>query len=303
MDTNVFEYLNFSTERKFEYFLETSSKIVFTPNYWFNFENVYINISKYDSPELYALDWLIGKTESELDEYFTNNPDSIKLIPFLLGIRNDKFLKGTKILEVQSHEGLVNLDFDSIDMELIPEYLWFIRSSGLCLMLRNGIRKSVHDYAIGVEAGMDSNGRKNRSGKRAELFLETVLNEISIDDNIISSGQITGKGVFDKYNIELDETFANRRFDGSLYNVRKRKLFLIEINNFNSSGSKSKASGTEFKDLKSRLDRTNHEFIYITDGDGWLSDKSHLKEVLEHIGKVFNFKMIEDGYLTDYIDN
>lgn len=93
-----------------------------------------------------------------------------------------------------------------------------------------------------------------------------------------------------------------RRFDGSIYNPVRRKLYLFEVNNFNSGGSKSKASATEFKDLHNRFSRTNHEFIYITDGRGWDSDKSHLIEAMEYIGKVFNYKMIEEGYLFDYLE-
>lgn len=73
------------------------------------------------------------------------------------------------------------------------------------------------------------------------------------------------------------------------------------MNNFSSSGSKSKASATEFKDLHDRLSRTNNEFIYITDGRGWDNDKSHLLEAMEYIGKVFNYKMLEAGYLNDYL--
>src|SRR5699024_2108338 len=98
-------------------------------------------------------------------------------------------------------------------------------------------------------------------------------------------------------------TFANRQFDGSLYNTKRRKLYLFEVNNYNSSGSKSKATATEFINLSNRLSKTNNEFIYITDGKGWDSDKSHLLEAMKHIGKVFNYNMIEDGYLEDYLTN
>src|SRR5699024_11695873 len=69
------------------------------------------------------------------------------------------------------------------------------------------------------------------------------------------------------YDLELDETFNNRQFDGSLFNPKRKKLYLFEVNNFNGGGSKSKASATEFKDLQDRFSRTNHEFIYVTDGD------------------------------------
>lgn len=55
------------------------------------------------------------------------------------------------------------------------------------------LRKSVHDYAVGVESGMDSNGRKNRSGEMGELYLETVLKDIADKKGWLYHGQTTKK--------------------------------------------------------------------------------------------------------------
>lgn len=187
-------------------------------------------------------------------------------------------------------------------MDKIDLYLQFLHDSGLSWVLNMGLKRSVHDYALGIEAGMDSNGRKNRSGNMGELYLSTVLTDIAKTKNWIYHGQTTKSNIKEWYDIDLDDSFGNRRFDGSLFNPSRKKLYLFEINNFNSSGSKSKSSATEFKDLHDRFSRTNHEFIYVTDGRGWDSDKSHLIEAMEYIGKVFNYKMIESGYLKDYID-
>lgn len=299
MNYNVFQYLNLKPQEKTDYFMQTRSKLSFLPNYWVNFDNVKRNLDKYDIPDLYTLDYLIGKNRYEIENFFKERAHLIKLVPKLLGIRENKMSKGN--LEVQGIDGTYHLNFRDIDTKNIEHYIKFIHESGLTRCLQKGLRKSVHDYAVGVEAGMDSNGRKNRSGDMGEMYLEKVLNAIADERNWIAHGQTTAKLVKKWHDIDLEDTFANRRFDGSLFNPQREKLYLFEVNNFNSGGSKSKASATEFKDLHDRFSRTNHEFIYITDGKGWDSDKSHLIEAMEYIGKVFNYQMVEDGYLKDFL--
>lgn len=300
MQYDVFEYLNLKPQEKLDYFMETRSILSFLANYWVNYDNVRKNISLYDTPELYTLDYLIGKTDEEIDDFFIKRKTYLLLLPKLLGIRPGRLENG--ILNVQDVNGTYQLNFKSIDEENITLYLQFIHDSGLDWIFKNGLRKSVHDYAIGVEAGLDSNGRKNRSGKMGENFLEEVLKNIAPKKDWLAHGQTTAKTVKELYDLDLEETFNNRIFDGSLFNPKRKKLYLFEVNNFNGGGSKSKASATEFKDLQDRFSRTNHEFIYVTDGKGWDSDKSHLIEAMEYIGKVFNYNMIEEGYLDDYLD-
>lgn len=300
---DVFEYLNLPAQEKLDFFMSTRSSLKFLANYWVNFDKVFDFADKFDSPEMYALDYLIGKTDPQLISFFRDYPETIKLIPSLLGIRDSRFKKGTRILEVQDLHEVYELDFGYIDDEKFDYYIKFIFDSGLAELLKSGLKKSVYDYNVGVESGMDSNARKNRSGNMGEMFLETLLDNFADGLSWKAYGQTTGKSVKENTGIILDETFENRKFDGSLFNTKRKKLYLFEVNNFNSSGSKSKASATEFIDLNRRLTMTNHEFIYITDGKGWDSDRSHLLEAMKHIGKVFNYNMVEDGYLEDYLIN
>lgn len=304
MKYDVFEYLNLNPSEKLEFFMETRSSLSFLASYWVNFDNVKRNMEIFDTPELYTLDYLIGKSIEQIDDFFKENTNMFLLVPYLLGIRKDKFEKpySQRILKIQGINNVYTLNFKEIEMNKIDLYLQFLHDSGLSWVLNMGLKRSVHDYALGVEAGMDSNGRKNRSGNMGELYLSTVLTDIAKTKNWIYHGQTTKSNIKEWYDIDLDDSFGNRRFDGSLFNPTRKKLYLFEINNFNSSGSKSKSSATEFKDLHDRFSRTNHEFIYVTDGRGWDSDKSHLIEAMEYIGKVFNYKMIESGYLKDYID-
>lgn len=301
MKYSVFEYLNLKPEEKLSYFMSTISSLNFMADYWVNFEKVRKNLKEIDIPELYTIDYLIGKSDNEIKNFLTKNPNILILIPKLLGIRDGKLTKDKKLI-VQDIDGTYELDFKNIDKQNIDLYFKFIHDSGLLGAFRNGLNKSFHDYTFGVEAGMDSNARKNRSGKMGENFLEKLLEDIAKKKNILYSGQINAKKIKKLYGLQLDDSLKNRKFDGSLYIENRKQLYLFEINNFNGNGSKSKASATEFKDLSNRFAKTNHEFIYITDGLGWTNDKSHLLEAMEHIGKVFNYNMVENGYIENYIN-
>ncbi|MDR0899661.1 MAG: type II restriction endonuclease [Lactobacillaceae bacterium] len=297
----VADYLNSTPDIKLDLFAKTLSSMPKPADYWIDFSNVEKNV-KSIGPDIYTLDWLIGKSENDVRILFKERPELLKLVPKLLGIRKDK-LKGN-ILEVDGFEEVYSLNFNSIDFDGISYYLDFIEESGLSNMLTKGLSKSIRDYYVGVEAGMDSNGRKNRSGKQGEEFLERSLNSISKKNNYFWNGQTTSAKVEKEYGLKLEKVFDNRRFDGSIYKPEIRKLYLFEINIFNSGGSKSKSASTEFQTLHERLSRgLNHQFVYITDGDGWKSDQSHLKEAIEYIGYVFNTEMVRKGWLEDFVTN
>ena len=90
---DVFEYLNLPAQEKLDFFMSTRSSLKFLANYWVNFDKVFDFADKFDSPEMYALDYLIGKTDPQLISFFRDYPETIKLIPSLLGIRDSRFKK------------------------------------------------------------------------------------------------------------------------------------------------------------------------------------------------------------------
>lgn len=55
------------------------------------------------------------------------------------------------------------LDFRNM-VYSVPEYIDFMRKSGLFDLLQNYIINNLYDYVLGIEVGLDSNGRKNRGG-------------------------------------------------------------------------------------------------------------------------------------------
>ena len=298
---DVNDYLSRTSQERLQIFLDTIIDINHAPDYWFDFPTINKRIDNYGA-ELHMLDWLHGKTVDEMRQFFIEKPMLLKYVPILLGIREDKMKNG--ILSVFDVKGDYGLNFANIDISNIDFYVKFIEDSGLYNVLTgNGIYRSVHDYTYGVEAGLNSNARKNRSGNEGESHLAMILNDIvdkNPDSHLISKGQTTYDNIQKWFGINnLPKELKNRRFDGSLYCPDKHKCLFAEVNNFNSSGSKIKAVASEFEQVHTIFSKTNHVFVYITDGKGWESDKSHLAPIIDKVPNVFNYAMVEDGWLDD----
>jgi len=299
---SVYDYQNLSADEKLKAFVETISEIPHAPNYWFDFKTIDKKVDKH-GPEICMLDYLHGKDDAIIKKFFVSHPDTLKTIPYLLGIREDKMNDG--VLNVFDAGGDYQLDFKNIDGSNVDSYIKFLKDSGLLDVLKgNGIHASVHDYTYGVEAGLNSNARKNRSGNEGESHLATILQNIVDnypDVNIIRHEQTTyDKIVGEWYHLaNFPKELSNRRFDGSLFCPERQRGLFAEVNNFNSSGSKSKSVSSEFDNVHAIFSRTPHIFVYITDGKGWIRDTTHLRTIINHVPNVFNYAMVEDGWLED----
>ena len=160
---NYKEYIQKDANERLTYFMDTLSVTNRKPSYYVNWEKVSDNTRTYEL-ELNTLDYLIGKENiyEETLALFKKQPDLIKAIPSLIASRE-------KILDVLSIDDNDNmdfyrLDFQDIDRENIKSYVDFAQESGLLKFLRSYAKRSLVDYVYGVEAGLDSNARKNRSG-------------------------------------------------------------------------------------------------------------------------------------------
>ena len=59
------------------------------------------------------------------------------------------------------------------NMNYSPEqYCYFMRETGLFELISTRVINNLVDYVLGVEAGLSSNGRKNRGGHLMEDLVE-----------------------------------------------------------------------------------------------------------------------------------
>lgn len=82
-----------------------------------------------------------------------------------------------------------------------------------------------------------------------------------------------------------------KRFDFVI--KTKLKTYLIETNFYNSSGSKLNETARSYSDLAIKINQYhNYEFVWITDGMGWLAAKNKLEEAFNIIPSVYNLKTL-----------
>ena len=170
------------------------------------------------------------------------------------------------------------------DIDGVMEYL---ESTGLAEVLQQQKIKDLVDYVFGIETGLDSNARKNRSGHVMERMIARIFttNNISFRQEVYSSEwpEIT--------NVLGDD---EKRFD---FVVQENgTTYLIEVNFYNSGGgSKLNEVARSYSEIAPKINAVNgFEFVWITDGIGWRSAKNKLQEAYSIIPSIYNLTNIAD---------
>ena len=169
------------------------------------------------------------------------------------------------------------------DIDGVMEYL---ESTGLAEVLQQQKIKNLVDYVFGIETGLDSNARKNRSGHVMERMIARIFttNNISFRQEVYSSEwpEIT--------NVLGDD---EKRFD---FVVQKNgTTYLIEVNFYSGGGSKLNEVARSYSEIAPKINAVNgFEFVWITDGIGWRSAKNKLQEAYSIIPSIYNHPNIAD---------
>jgi type II restriction enzyme len=254
--------------------------------------------------ELNILNYLIGKNnvKDEFAKLISTYPNIVSTIPILIAVRE-------KNLEVlvnfkTPNWGYKNYNFskkEKYTQSEIDSIVEFCDKLGLLNLLKERKIKNLVDYCIGLEVGIGTNGRKNRSGTIMESIIEWHIKSICNKLNLEYLTQATKNKIKNKWNFDLPVDKSSRQYDFAI--LKDNKLILIETNFFSSGGSKLKSVAGEFKSLNSFL--SNYEiidkFVWITDGIGWITAKGPLKEAFINNDFIINTKMIFDGVLDEII--
>lgn len=293
-------YLIKSPQERLTIFLESLSITNRTPEYYVNWKKVDRETKKYEL-ELNTLNYLIGKEDiySEALRLFTKQPNLLKAIPSLIASR-DRVLD---ILTIDNDDNMSfeQLNFKTIDASRIDDYMKFIEQSGLLMFLQHHANRSLVDYVYGVETGLDSNARKNRSGTTMEGILERHISKIAQEQNLEWKAQATAQFIKEKWGVTVPVDKSERRFDVAVYSKENHKVWLIETNYYGGGGSKLKAVAGEFTELSQFVVTSDDavEFVWVTDGQGWKTAHLPLAEAFSHITNVFNLEMLREGFLSE----
>lgn len=270
-------------------------------DYFVNWDKVYRNTKQIEI-QLNLWNYLLGKSDfdSEFLELLKQHPEIVSAIPSLI-VRDGSASQTFSIVSDIADLTKPDLVFDfsrpassEADRKLA---LQFFKQTGLIkLFTKDGVKNLV-DYVIGVEAGLDSNGRKNRSGTSMEIIVESYLKRFCELHKLTYLSQATPNAIKDKWGFEVPVDKSSRRFDFAISNGKK--LVLMEVNFYGGGGSKLKATAGEYKGLYKFLKASGLEFVWITDGQGWETTKEPLGEAFVEVDYIWNLNWLTRGYLED----
>lgn len=279
-------------QKDFNNLITTFKSSIKTWDYFVNWKKVFSNSSDLEI-SLNKLNYLLGKDniEDEFKKLYSSNPDIVKALPVLLAVRENKLEVFDKVTKNSDFFDFSGKEQDS------EKYYEFLDKSGLARLFQKDGIKNLVDYVMGVEVGLDSNGRKNRGGSLMEEIVGTFISDFCNKNGFEYMAQARATNIKSKWGVDVKIDKSERSFDFAVYNPKNKKVKLFETNFYNGGGSKLKAVCGEFKSLYSELKEQNIDFIWITDGLGWHTTKRPLEETYNHNEYVFNLNMLEAGAL------
>jgi type II restriction enzyme len=292
-----------NSEQVFDYLLNNLKESILKWDYFVNWEKVNCNFRDVEI-SLNLLNYLIGKDdiEAEAKLLLKEYPKLVYIVPALIACRNKSF----KILTEYKYGQFQYQDFifeanQKVTDEMINKAIIFLKETGFLQQIESNKVKSLPDYFLGVEVGLDTNGRKNRSGKAMEDIIEYFIDSICKTHNFEYISQATASKIKEKFNKNLTVNKSSRKIDFAINT--SNKLFLIETNFYGGGGSKLKSTAGEYSNISIQWQNDGHQFIWITDGRGWLTAKKPLHDAFNNIDYILNLNMIQLGILEALILN
>ena len=277
-------------KKDFDEFINNLQSSIKNYEYFVNWEKVFKNK---DDAEimLNTLNYILGKDNLEIEfkKLFEFDKKIVKVLPLLLAVRE----KNLDIFD-ESKNSYDQIDFINIDSDY-KKYYNFIKKTGLIKVFSKSGVKNLVDYALGIEVGLESNGRKNRGGVLMENLVENYVKKLCQNRGFKYIKQASSKKMLD--NLSHQSRIANRTFDFMIMNPKSKKYKLMEVNFYNGGGSKLKAVCGEFDLLFSETKELGYELIWITDGKGWISSKNQLRDVYNKHENIFNVNDLENNIL------
>lgn len=287
-----------SDDKLFEYIQNSFRDKITTWDYFVNWKKVFDKVKPIEK-ELNLLNYLIGKEniEQETALLIKQYPGVTKAFPYLIACREKSFDVLIDVKRFISKRFDFSLKTPTDDQ--INDLASFVLQTGLADILCNKQVRNLVDYAIGVEVGLDSNGRKNRGGTMMEGIVEVFVDEYCQQSGAEYISQATAAKIKAKWGIQIEVDKSSRIIDFAIN--KNGKLYLVEVNFYSGGGSKLKSTATEYCEMYNRYHRQGIEFIWVTDGAGWKSTLKPLREYFDISDYLVNLEMLRNGVLEKII--
>ena len=267
------------TKEQFDLFMSQLRETNATLDFYCDFPKIARNVADIEI-SLNSLNYLIGKENlrEAVEALWNRDPRVFEAMDILIATRknNDK-----KYIDNDGSMHSVHSLFSSVD-----GVMKFIEGTGLDAVFKNKEVKDLVDYVFGVETGLDTNARKNRSGK----ITETLVARILANAGIAYREQVSSQ----EFPAIASVLGADQKvFDFAI--TVNAKTYLIEVNFYSSGGSKLNEVARSYTDVAPKVNGVlGYEFVWITDGIGWNSARNKLEEAFAAIPSIYNLTTIQN---------
>lgn len=267
------------TEKEFKTFMSQLKETNQSLDFFCDFDKINSNVENIRL-SLCMLNSLIGSTNlrASVETIWNRDKTAFNVMDILIAVRNEG---KKKVLNSLGECVVLDTLFHSID-----GVMEFLTDTGLADVFQTQKITNLVDYVFGVETGLDSNARKNRSGH----VMEDVVADLFADNGITYR-----KEVYSSEWSALTQALGEdeKRFD---YVVETpNKIYLIEVNFYSGGGSKLNEVARAYSEIAPKINAVEgFEFVWITDGIGWNSAKNKLQEAFYTIPSIYNLTSIEE---------
>jgi len=250
-----------------------------TLDFYCDFEKIHKNVDDI-AISLNMLNYLIGKEDirGAVECLWKRDPSVFQVLDILIATRR----KDGKMYLLPDKTARPVKDLYSTVNGVVE----FLDGTGLTKVFKNREIKNLVDYVFGVETGLDTNARKNRSGH----VMEKWIHEIFIRNGIPCAKEVQCKQLPD-VKVVLGKDI--KRFDFVVTTTKYK--YLIEVN-FYSKGGGSKPSevARAYSELSPKINGIEgYKFVWITDGKGWEGVGSFREAYIE-IPYIYNLTNVQD---------
>lgn len=267
------------TKEQFDIFMSQLLETNATLGFYCDFNKIKKNVSDIEI-SLNMLNYLLGQQDlnSAVKSLWERDKKVFEVLQILIAVRDRDNKK-----VVTTEGNIIPIKNYLTTCEGVIEYL---EKTGLSHIFREKSINNLVDYVFGVEAGLDTHARKNRSGDLMEELVEDIFgkNGIKYKKEVYSTD-------YPKVHEALDGD--KKRFD---FVVETNSCtYLIEVNFYSDGGSKPNEVARAYTELAPKVNAVDgYTFVWITDGVGWKKAKSMITAAYMTIPNVYNLTDVKE---------
>jgi len=224
-----------------------------------------------------------AERESRLQDLILYCPKVVEVLPVLIAER----VMNNKIdIFDPTVENYISYEFNrsNVDEQDAQNIAKFCSKTGIMDLFQEV--KDLYDYLLGVEVGLDTNARKNRSGKIFErMCREKIRRLVGPPYKIVNNDP--------NFSLYTALTIRKRKTHDMVIYKNNKPILVVECNFYNVTGSKPISIAESYIDLNNKAKQQNIKFLWVTDGPAWLGMEGQLISSMQEIDYVLNYKMLD----------